>query len=91
MGYYIPSSVRGKAQALVNTVGACIIPEPSSFESIPTNLALICVVDNRAFEAAAYCYSPLEFKAFSDPSDGRPKIWLTMDKALAEELSGFNA
>ncbi len=90
MGYYIevPKSV-GKAAQLVRIHNASIIPCPEKFEDIPKDKALICVVDNRAFEAAGYCFSSSEFAEFKRP-DGRPRQWLLIDKALTEKLTGFN-
>ena len=89
MGYYIEvPQHRNKADQLVKIHGATIVTCPSSFEEIPQKKAIICVVDNIMFEAAAYCYSSQEFEYFREP-DGRPRQWLTMDKKLAEKLTGF--
>lgn len=91
MGYYIevPES-RRKAAQLAEIHGAQIVPRPASFDDIPSDKALICVVDNRIFEAAGHCYSPAEFAAFAH-DDGRPKQWLLMDRGKAEKLSGYAA
>ena len=92
MGYYIevPKN-KEKAQQLVNIYKATIIPCPVSLEDIPTDKALICVVDNRAFEAAGYCFSQNEFEAFRHDFGlrQRPRQWVLMDKSLARKLSGF--
>lgn len=42
------------------------------------SVAVVCVVDNGPFEAAAYCYSLDEFQAFSRPEDSRPKKWIAI-------------
>ena len=89
MGYYIQGPATGKAQFIVTEYDGVIIPEPKSFDSIANDQALVSVVGNGAWEAAAYCYNAKEFEGFADPSDLRPKIWLVMDKDLAEELSGY--
>ena len=90
MGYYIDTGgIHNKANIIAERYEAQIIPQPEHFEDIPADRALICVVDNVIFEAAAYCYSAEEFEVFSDPSDDRPKEWLVMDKAQAEGLSRF--
>jgi len=91
MGYYIQvPNHKGKAQQLVNLHGGQIIPKPNFFSDIPENRALIVVVDNGLFEAAAYAYSEGEFAEFTDPTDGRPKKYVLLDKGLARELTGFN-
>jgi hypothetical protein len=85
MGYYIntrsdgtPLNPKGKVHDLVMD-GAEIV----NAEFQPN---LICVVDNGLFEAAGYCYSEDEFRAFTDPTDHRPKVWLVHPKA--KELAG---
>ena len=90
MGYYIQTSGRGsKVEALVRDHNAIKTYQPSSFEDIPEGKALICVVDNVAFEAAGLVYSQSELEAFTVPSDHRMKTWLLMDKAKAHELAGY--
>jgi hypothetical protein len=64
------------------------IPEPDSFDSVPADQAIVCVVSNPRFDAAAYCYSPEELREFKK-EDGRPKRWLTLPREKAEELSGY--
>ena len=97
MGYYIqvPKN-KGKAEQLAQIHGAMILPgAPESFSKVPVDKALICVVDNGPFEAAAFCYSEQEFKEFSSPDSlsrpSRLRTWLLMDRAKAEELSGFRS
>lgn len=91
MGYYIQApSHLGKAQQICNAhQEAFIIPQPVSFSKVPENMALVCVVENGLFDAAAYCYNEREFKDFCNPNDPRPRTWLLMDKIKAEKLSGF--
>ena len=89
MGAYIQVAgrLKGKAEAICQLYKAIRLDgPPKSFKDIPQTKALICVVDNGAFEAAAFCYSAREFEDFTEPSDSRPKEWLMMDKKTAEEL-----
>ena len=74
MGYYIEvPSPKGKAAQLAEMYGAGIMDNPpATFDDIPEGLALICVVDNGPFEAAALCYSAEEFAEFSTPDDVGP-------------------
>lgn len=82
MGQYINKTSKGHGigtsyQQKVNNLiadGAYKI-DPMVYEE-----NLICVVDNGMFAAAAYCYSPAEYKVFSEP-DGRPKTWLIHPQA----------
>lgn len=90
MGYYIevPNN-KGKAQQLADLHRATILPQrPESFEDAPEGTAIICVVDNGPFEAAALCYSREEFVEFARP-DGRPQTWLLMSQRLAYDLAGY--
>jgi len=92
MGDYInrtPSGPLGyrKAQAILNDCDAIRIARPSSFADVPDGYALICVVDNGPFEAAVLIKDEREFSEFTRGDDGRPKVWIVMDKALAIELA----
>ena len=93
MGYYIetPGFNRNKTQIIIEKYNGKIIQRPKSFDSVPADKAIICVVDNLIFEAVGYCYNPSEFKAFSDPTDTRKKIWILINKTLAEKLTGRNS
>ena len=95
MGYYLKSTgsrlmgLHGKAEDLIKDCGAVRIPRPDSFEKVNPDAALICVVNNGPFEAAALIYNAEEFHAFTLPDDCRPKVWLKMDKKMAYELAGY--
>ena len=93
MGYYIetPGIALGKAKYLVDEDNAELIPQPLRFADIPDGMALICVVNNFAFEAAAYVFNNREFEEFTLPDDKRPKTWILMDLGKARQLSGFDA
>jgi len=95
MGYYIesPSGLnQGKAKELINVYNCEQVDRLKAFEIIEnkdSNKAVICVVENAFFDAAAYCYDEREFLDFANPLDKRRKTWLLMDKNLAESLSCF--
>jgi hypothetical protein len=87
MGYYVNHNSKGeslpsvgKAQALVAD-GAT--PTKPYFQP-----NLVCVVENGPFDAAGYCYSEGEFKAFTIPGDLRRKTWLIYEPAA--KLSGYD-
>lgn len=90
MGYYIQAPTNlGKADWLVKTHGAERIPEPQMWRN---DKAIICVVDNVAFEAMGFAYSPDELEEFKQPDRSHPnrrREWLLMDLALAKKLSGY--
>ena len=88
MSWYIEGPDRDKGEFLINEHGAIPIDTPTSFEDKPHGKALICIIDNGYFEAAAYCCDDRDFGRFTYP-DPRPKRWYVMDKDVAEELSGF--
>jgi hypothetical protein len=88
MGSYINTgTTKGKVKIICEKYGGEIIEKPFYFSDIPEDKALLCVVDNGPFEAAAYCYSESEFLAFSDPQDYRMRTWMTIDKKKAEEIA----
>lgn len=94
MGYYIQAPTNhGKADYLVKTHNARIVGYNGNAPAWDENEAIICVVDNGGFEAAGYAFSPRELAKFALPDRGsyqRPRIWLKMNKELAQKLSGFN-
>lgn len=91
MGCYIEvPSPKDKAQQLVDLHGAAILTKQPRFEEIPTGKALICVVLNAAFEAAALVYDRDEFIDFTLPEDPRPRTWLLMEQSVAHELAGYS-
>ncbi len=86
MGYYIDENSKGerlnphlKAQQLINDGAKRVNPEWQE--------NLICVVENGLFDAAAYCYSEMEFDEFNDVMDSRRRTWIT--HPMAKELSGY--
>ena len=86
MGYYIEGPRFDKVVYLEG-LGAVRVVLPKF--PAPEGEALICIVHNPGFDAAALIYSESEFDAFSDPEDIRPKSWLHLDKAEAHRLAGY--
>lgn len=92
MGYYIETKLPiQKAQQLVLEYDAQPLAGcPLDFNTVPEDKALICVVENGIFDAAALIYSAREMDEFSvNDTSGRYRTWLLMDKALAHELAGY--
>jgi hypothetical protein len=93
MGFYIqvPNN-KNKAQQLCDIHGGTIIEEPKTFNDIPLDKGLVCVVENGYFDAAALCYNEKEFEEFRAP-DGysvqRKRTWVLLDNELAKSLSGY--
>jgi len=98
MGYYVevPNGHFNKAEQLVNMFGARrITPEQAEAHVEDGVKAVICVVRNPNFEAAAFCHSPKEFARFHKNSvidDPRPRLWLVIDdRAMIEKITGYQA
>jgi len=92
MGFYIQGPTKNKAAFIIVNYGGKIIAPPEKFSDIPKDVGLICVVDNGAFEAAAFVYDEKEFEAFgsSSDSDFRPRTWMTMKREDAIKLTGYD-
>ncbi len=90
MGYYIqvPEN-KGKAQQIVNLYGGRIVEQPLSFTEKKLNEAVICVIDNGMFEAAAFCYSQEELDYFINDNTGRAKTWVVMGWDTACNLTNY--
>ena len=89
MGAYIQGPIKGKALYICTEYGATPLQgPPKKFEDMPIDKALICVMSNGPFEAAAFVYNASELHAFTLAEDHRPKTWLMMDRAKACELTG---
>ena len=87
MGYYVETPLHtGKAEQLVRLHNAELVLSPESFD-FNGDYALICVVENRGFDAAGIAYCPQERDEFNDPSDARPKVWLKLPKSVVKELN----
>lgn len=85
MGFYIEvSQTLDKANAMADQHEAVTLD--SRPDAIPDDKVLLCVVQNGSFDAIAVAYNNDEADAFDDPSDGRPKTWMLLDKHIAREL-----
>ena len=96
MGKYIetPGHTSGKASILIHEHGAERLDRvtPGEFEiQYGRGKAIICVVENPLFDAAALAYSKAEFLYFYTEIPNRPKTWLAMDWEKAHELAGLEA
>ena len=91
MGRYIQGPQFGKANFIIATYGGeKLAKPPASFDDIPPGKALIVIVSNGLWEAAAFAYCDYEFRTFtSDSSDKRAKEYVLMDYDKAAELAPF--
>jgi hypothetical protein len=90
MGFQLPGPTKGKVDHLIATYGAERLPQPpDAFHDVSESKALICVVDTVTYETASFCFSAAEMALHNDSSDFRPRTWLVMDRATAEELSKY--
>lgn len=78
MGKYINVNSKGeslpaknKLQALVEDGGKIIPKTELKFQK-----NLVCVVENYAFDAAAFAYDENEFNVFNEDMSGRKMTWL---------------
>jgi hypothetical protein len=92
MGYYINTGAsKNKADYLIHKEsGIELMYTPKSLLDIPPDRGLVCVVDNKTFEAAAFVYDEDELKAFTLPGDYREKWWIHIPLERAKALSGYN-
>ena len=80
MGYYVEVPLpTNKAEQLVRLHDAELVLSPEDFD-FKSDYALICVVENGLFDAAAIAYNRFERDAFNDPKDPRDKVWLKLPK-----------
>lgn len=91
MGYYVqtPGQNHNKAIRIAADNDGVLIHKPNHYSDIPDNKALIVVVDNGPFEAAALAYSEREFEEFTDVMDGRRKEYVLLDKSRAYKLAKY--
>jgi hypothetical protein len=92
MGYYIETAQpKNKAAAIRQDLNAIEITVDEAEFFIKEQMgAVICVVNNGPFEAAAYCYNLDEFRAFNYDDDDRPKTWLLVeDVEKVHEVTGY--
>lgn len=88
MGYYIQGPTLGKAEFLIKQHGATrLTGAPEKLANLPPDKAVVCVVHNGPFEAAAHAFSQKELEDFIFDGTNRKKEWLLMDAKLVEKLS----
>jgi len=93
MGYYVQTAQpKNKVADIIRDLDAIEITKDEAELFVKEQMgAVICVVDNGHFEAAAYCYNLDEFRAFNDPSDDRAKTWLYVeDGDKVKQTVNFN-
>jgi hypothetical protein len=92
VGYYIETGQpKNKAAALQKNFDALDITVDEAEFFIKEGMgAVVCVVDNGPFEAAAYCHNLDEFRVFNDSRDTRPRRWLLIeDVAKVHAATGY--
>ena len=84
MGLYLnPGAVVGKADQLIELGAKELMSPPATIDSVADDKAIVCVVENGPFDAAAWAFNDRELS--KDLRDMRPKRWLVMDKKYVEE------
>ena len=94
MGFYLETPRhKDKAEQLIKMHNAREVKMEEALDAIYDNKhAVICVIRNPNFDAAAFCHDLGEFRRFNYVDDDRPRRWLIIeDRLLVEELSGYAA
>lgn len=92
MGYYLETPhPKDKVSQLIKMYNAREVRMEEALDAMFENKhAVICVVRNPHFDAAALCYSLPEFRRFNYVDDDRPRKWLIIeDRDLVDELTGY--
>jgi hypothetical protein len=91
MGFYLDVAYPvAKATQLMHMGATELTYPPDSISDLPQDKALVCVVENGVFDAAALAFDDEELARFKAPDTGRftrPRTWLVMDKQQAYELA----
>ena len=93
MGYYIetPGQYLGKALKIAQDHDGSIVTEEESYKAlVDPDLAVIVVVSNGAFEAAAFTYNKKKWLDFHTDGDTRPKKYVILNRDKAKELTGYD-
>lgn len=92
MGYYIETSkLDNKAHDIIAKHGGVLVDQGTARAMVADpETAVIVVVDNGFFEAAGFAYDEQEFRAFTHPSDQRPKQFLLLKQSTAIALTGYS-
>lgn len=89
MGRYIETDgPLNKAKYICEHHEGEIVDPIECFDDVPEGKALIIVVENGPFDAAAFVHSEGEFNAFTDPHDGRRSTHILMDWDKTDSLAG---
>jgi hypothetical protein len=94
MGFYLETpKYKNKAKQLIKMYDAREVRMEEALDAIYDNkYAVICVISNPNFDAAAFCYDLKEFRRFNHVDDDRPRRWLIIeDRDMVDELSGYKA
>lgn len=89
MGYYIQTGGAKKTQAIIDQHDAVRVTKDEARAALLEGKGVVCVIEGGMFDAAGFMFDEQEFDEFADPQDTRRKVWLVMDRELAEELSGW--
>jgi hypothetical protein len=91
MGYYLQTpGNHNKAAELALMHGGEVVTQEKAAEAMnDPSKGVICVVDNGAFEAAAFAYSQSEFDVFTRPEEMRPRTFAVIDRRIAEMETGY--
>ena len=91
MGYYIQTKgTHGKAEEIAREHGGEIVDQlDAAMAMMDKSKAVICVVDNGPFEAAAFAFDDSEFKEFTRPEDPRSQKFVIIGREIAKMLSGY--
>lgn len=92
MGFYLETPrMKNKAEQLVKMYNAREVRMEDALDALFENKgAVICVIRNPNFDAAAFCYNLQEFRRFNYVDDDRPRKWLIIDdRDMVDELTGY--
>lgn len=90
MGFYIQGPSKDKANFIVKNYSGIIATKKQAEQMLSEiSKAVIAVVDNGPFEAAAFAFNKNEFDAFHGLTDYRPKQYVIIDRNKACELTGY--
>jgi len=81
----------GKTEVIMELFEAEKILSPNSFQDIPHDKILICIIENQSFDAAAYCLTEQDFRTIIniEDSDKRGRQWLLIDKKELKPIQEF--
>lgn len=87
MGLYInPMNISKEQWLLQHTTKTFGRTPPSSINDVADDEAIVCLVDNGPFTAAAVTCTQHELEVFLDPDDQRPKAWFVVKKNAVKDV-----